>query len=177
MKVVFNPESESLVLKNSLSGTRLDALSDVDTSTSTANGSVLVYDNSTDNYVQRDSLDGTITNLRIDRSQDVDTPTALANGELSYSFSSNKLYIGQTESSNSVVSVEYIGGKLVVDKVANLESAVAQIPSFSSSAVVNNSVLIGISNEVQYITGTTGKVLQISANGAPIFDNLDGGTF
>jgi hypothetical protein len=49
--------SNTLTLKNAgTSGNRLDSLSDVNTSNSSANGSILVYDNRTDTYVQRDIL-------------------------------------------------------------------------------------------------------------------------
>jgi len=49
--------SNTLTLKNAgTSGNRLDALSDVDTTNSSANGSILVYNSSTDTYVQRDVL-------------------------------------------------------------------------------------------------------------------------
>ena len=64
------------------------------------------------------------TIITIKRSQTTATPASLANGELAYSYSSNKLFIGQTDTSGSGVTVEYIGGKLLVDKVANLESII-----------------------------------------------------
>lgn len=49
--------SNTLTLKNQNTvGGRLDSLSDVDTSNSSANGSILVYNNTTDTYVQRDIL-------------------------------------------------------------------------------------------------------------------------
>jgi hypothetical protein len=49
--------SNTLTLKSAgTSGNRLDSLSDVNTSNSSANGSILVYDNRTDTYVQRDIL-------------------------------------------------------------------------------------------------------------------------
>jgi len=131
------------------------------------------------------------TIISIKTSQSNNTPTALANGELAYSYSSNKLYIGQTDTSTSAVSVEYIGGKLIVDKVANLESTVATLEAGSSSHVnvtisntmyltnsTNNSVLITKTDgEVDYITGSSGHVLQIASNNTPVFDDLDGGSF
>lgn len=134
------------------------------------------------------------TIITIKRSQSTDTPPSLANGELAYSFSSNKLYIGQTTASNSAVSVEYIGGKLIVDKVANLESVVlgggsttftnltvtgnATIDSIIFSTYSNNAVLITkTGGVVDFITGAAGKVLQVAANGTPVFDDLNGGTF
>jgi len=49
--------SNTLTLKNSgTSGNRLDALTDVDATNSSANGSILVYNSSTDTYIQRDVL-------------------------------------------------------------------------------------------------------------------------
>jgi hypothetical protein len=49
--------SNTLTLKNTGAGagTRIDNLGDVDT-TNSANGSILVYNNNTDTYVQRDIL-------------------------------------------------------------------------------------------------------------------------
>lgn len=130
------------------------------------------------------------TIIAIRRSQTTSAPTSLANGELAYSFSSNKLFIGQTDSATDAVSVEYIGGKLIVDKVANLESIVisgTDTRSFSNvsisniltlSSATNNAVLFAkTSGVVDYITGSTGKILQIAANGTPTFDDLNGGSF
>ena len=49
--------SNTLTLKSAgTSGNRLDSLSDVDTTNSSANGSILVYNNTTDTYVQRNIL-------------------------------------------------------------------------------------------------------------------------
>jgi len=50
--------SNTLTLKNTGAGTgtRIDNLGDVDVTTSSANGSILVYNNTTDTYVQRDIL-------------------------------------------------------------------------------------------------------------------------
>ena len=129
--------------------------------------------------------------ISIKTSQGNNTPTSLANGELAYSYSSNKLFIGQTDTSTSAVSVEYIGGKLIVDKVANLESQVSSITGGSSthanvtitnimtiSSATNNGVLFAkAGGVVDYVTGNSGQVLQIAANSTPKFDDLDGGSF
>lgn len=128
--------------------------------------------------------------FQIKRSQGNNTPQSLANGELAYSFSSNKLYIGQTDSADATVSVEYIGGKLIVDKVANLESLmingqgtanfgnVVVGGTFQVSNATNNSVLIAKTDGViDFITADTGKLLQIAANGTPVFDDLNGGNY
>lgn len=49
--------SNTLTLKSAgTSGNRLDSLSDVDATNSSANGSILVYNSSTDTYIQRDIL-------------------------------------------------------------------------------------------------------------------------
>lgn len=48
------------------------------------------------------------TIIQIKRSQTTAAPTTLANGELAYAFSSNKLFIGQTDSATDSVTVEYI---------------------------------------------------------------------
>jgi hypothetical protein len=56
-KVKFNAPTQDITLKNQVSsGSRLDTLGDVDTSVSQANGSILVYNNDSDTYVQRDVL-------------------------------------------------------------------------------------------------------------------------
>ena len=128
------------------------------------------------------------TIIQIKRSQSTDTPLALANGELAYSFSSDKLFIGQTANSSVAPTVEYIGGKLVVDKLANLESIVLSgsrtYTNFTvantltlSSATINSVLMAKAGGVVDYITGASGKVLQIAANGTPTFDDLNGGTF
>lgn len=124
------------------------------------------------------------TILVIKRSQSANTPTSLANGELAYSFSSDKLYIGQTSNSSVATTVEFIGGKLVVDKVANLESAVfggsgtTTTGSIVLTGATNNSVLFAkAGGAIDYVNGTTGKLLQIAANGTPTFDDLNGGAY
>ena len=123
------------------------------------------------------------TVLQIKRSQNTATPPSLANGELAYSYSSNKLFIGQTNSNTASVTVEYIGGKLLVDKVANLESIVLgngdrTFSSITLTDATENSVLFAKTGGiVDFITGSSGKVLQIAANGTPTFDDLNGGTF
>jgi hypothetical protein len=45
------------------------------------------------------------TVLQIKRSQTTAEPTTLANGELAYSYSSNKLFFGQTDANSSAVTV------------------------------------------------------------------------
>lgn len=128
--------------------------------------------------------------LTIKTSQGNSAPSSLANGELAYSYASNKLYVGQTTAADDPVTVEYIGGKLLVDKVANLESIL-----FSGTANLNyqtlgvagtltlsgtaaNKVLITKSGGVvEGAGGTDGQLFQIAANGTPYFDSLNGGTF
>jgi len=131
------------------------------------------------------------TVIQVKRSQNTAAPPSLANGEIAYSYSSNKLFIGQTDTAASPVSVEYIGGKLLVDKVANLESIViggasgdathANVTITSTMILqnyTNNSVLIvKTGGVVEGITGSSGKVMQIASNNTPVFDDLDGGSF
>ena len=134
------------------------------------------------------------TIITIKRSQTTATPASLANGELAYSYSSNKLFIGQTDTSGSGVTVEYIGGKLLVDKVANLESIIggggsatftgltvtgdATVDRLIFSTYSNNGVMFAKGGGVvDFLTGTNGKILQIAANGTPVFDDLNGGAF
>jgi hypothetical protein len=128
--------------------------------------------------------------ISIKTSQTANTPAGLANGELAYSYSSDKLFIGQTDTANSAVSIEYIGGKLLVEKVANLEYAIAQlsggdqdfrnlqVESIQLENAPNNAVLFaGANGYVDYAEGTIGRLLQIAANGMPVFDDLSGGTY
>jgi len=130
------------------------------------------------------------TVLQIKRSQTTAAPPSLANGELAYSYSSNKLFIGQTANSSVATTVEYIGGKLLVDKVANLESIVitgSDSRTFSNVIITNtltlqnytnNSVLIvKAGGVIEGITGSSGKIMQIASNSSPVFDDLDGGDF
>jgi hypothetical protein len=133
--------------------------------------------------------------LAIKRSQNSDTATGLANGEMAYSFSSDRLFIGQTDTANSAVTMEYIGGKLLVDKVANIESVLFSDGSFKtytsltitdratieklvlSSFVENGLMYTNSSGEVVQVSGAEGKLLQVAANGAPTFNDLNGGTY
>lgn len=133
--------------------------------------------------------------LAIKRSQSANTPGSLSNGEMAYSFSSDKLFIGQTDTANSAVTLEYIGGKLLVDKVANIESVLfndsgTQVYSninITDRATINKLVLSNfIENGLMYtngsghvvqVRGTEGKVMQVAANGAPTFSDLNGGEY
>ena len=128
------------------------------------------------------------TIIQIKRSQTTAEPSSLANGEFAYSFSSNKLFIGQTDTAGSPTTIEYIGGKLLVDKVANLESTILGDSRTFSNVIItdtlklcyarNNPVLFAKTNGiVDFITGSSGKILQIAANGTPTFDDLNGGNF
>jgi cytoskeletal protein CcmA (bactofilin family) len=141
--------------------------------------------------VYADYYYGDGTNLTISKHQTEAAPASLANGQLHYSFSSDKLFIGQTDSATDTVSVEYIGGKLLVDKVANLESVVATLSSGGASLA--NTIISGIltlssypenaalrtkaGGVVEAITGSSGEVFQVAANGSPYFDDLNGGTY
>jgi hypothetical protein len=128
------------------------------------------------------------TLIAIKRSQSTAAPVALANGELAYSFSSDKLFIGQTANSSVATSVEYIGGKLAMDKIANLESImIGGVTTHANTTIsgiltllshTNNAILFAkTGGMVDFVTGTTGKLLQIAANGTPTFDDLNGGTY
>jgi hypothetical protein len=50
------------------------------------------------------------TIIQIKRSQTTDVPSGLANGEFAYSFSNDKLFIGQTDSATSAVTNDVVGG-------------------------------------------------------------------
>ena len=50
------------------------------------------------------------TTIQIKRSQSTNVPTGLANGEFAYSFSNDKLFIGQTDASTSAVTNDIVGG-------------------------------------------------------------------
>jgi hypothetical protein len=128
------------------------------------------------------------TVIQIKRGQSAAAPSSLANGEIAYSFSSNKMFIGQTTTAGSPVTVEYIGGKLVVDKVANLESVLfGGDPSVSNLVITNTLTLSGYTTngvlitkaggKTEAITGAVGKVMQIASNNTPVFDDMDGGTY
>lgn len=126
--------------------------------------------------------------ISIKTSQSNNAPVSLANGELAYSYSSNKLFIGQTDTSGAAVTVEYIGGKLLVDKVANLESVVAGSSrtyvdftisgNLTLSSISSDSTLItGSGGRVVGVSGTNGDIFQVASNGTPYFGVLNGGTF
>lgn len=58
------------------------------------------------------------TVIQIKRSQSTNVPASLANGEFAYSFSNDKLFIGQTDTAGSPTSVEAVGGKYYTDILA-----------------------------------------------------------
>lgn len=84
-------------------------------------------------YNEGYSANGTIIQIR--RSQVRDEPKYLANGELAYSFTSNKLWIGMTETAQSEPIPELIGGKFLIDKVNNLESNLSTIAGNTSISI------------------------------------------
>lgn len=130
----------------------------------------------------------------IKRSQDLETPPSLANGELAYSFSSGRLFIGRTANSSSPVSIAYIGGELLVNKVANIESVLfsgggrtytnitvsdtATIDKLVLSSFIENGVMYtNNSGEVEQVSGTVGEIMQVDSDGTPSFSIPDGGEF
>ena len=126
--------------------------------------------------------------IAIKVSQGNNTPSSLANGELAYSFSSDKLFIGQTSNSSVATTVEYIGGKLAMDKIANLESVILGGSGSYTNFTVSNTLTLGTATEnsilfaktggiVDYINGSSGQIMQVAANGTPTFGDLNGGTF
>lgn len=133
--------------------------------------------------------------ISIKTSQGNSAPQALANGELAYSYLSDKLYIGQTTTAGSPVTVEYIGGRLLVNQVANLNSVLtggsatinvgsvtitgnATLDKLIFTTYTNNAVLFARADGmVDFVGGTYGQVLQVAANGAPVFDILNGGLY
>ena len=119
------------------------------------------------------------TIVAIKRSSTRAEPSSLGHAEQAYSFESNKLFIGRANN-----SVEFIGGKVIVDKVANLESIIIDgtgditTSSLRITGLANNSILISTSNgAVSALTGSPGQSMQIAANSTPFFGELDGGTF
>jgi hypothetical protein len=50
------------------------------------------------------------TIIQIKRSQSTNVPSGLANGEFAYSFSNDKLFIGQTDSATAAVTNDVVGG-------------------------------------------------------------------
>ena len=135
--------------------------------------------------------------LSIKTAQDLRDPPSLANGEIAYSYASDKFFIGQTDTANSAPTVEYIGGKLLVDKVANLENQVFggidriqgnlatfgnmqvgelffsdQSVRFKGESVMISGPDIASNRAIHFTTGTSGQILQIAANGTPSFANV-----
>lgn len=130
------------------------------------------------------------TVIQIRRSNVNAKPKSLANGELAYSFLSDRFFIGKTETPSSAPEVTFIGGKIIVDKVANLESVVASLSEGTitqedlivdkltfSSYTPNSMLFVKENGEVDFLSGNEGEVLQIVANGSPDFGGLDGGIY
>ena len=76
------------------------------------------------------------TTIQIKRSQSTQTPTGLANGELAYTFAGNKLFIGQTDTSGSVVTNEIIAGAYFTNQ---LDHAHGTLTAYSAMIVDTNS--------------------------------------
>lgn len=129
--------------------------------------------------------------ISIKTSQSNNAPPYLANGELAYSFSSDKLYIGKTPDANSAPVVTFIGGKVVVDRLANLEYVVNEIIGGTqaySNVAITGSLRFPYENEnavlatkedgvVRFVVGDVGEILQIDDNGKPNFNVLNGGEY
>ena len=126
--------------------------------------------------------------LVIKKSQTTNSPSSLVDGEIAYSHSSNKLFIG-----DSSTSVEYIGGKLLVEKVANLESQLlgdtvafttltaserANIEELFLTDFESNGLMYTDANGmVLQTTGTSGQIMQASSDGTPVFGEISGGVY
>lgn len=74
------------------------------------------------------------TIIQIKRSQTTDVPSGLANGELAYSFSNDKLFIGQTDTSTAAVTNDIIGGRYFTNMLSHAHGVLT-----SNSALVTDS--------------------------------------
>jgi hypothetical protein len=80
---------------------------------------------------------------------------------------------GNTNLTNLTVSGNTSITNLVLTNVLDIAYGGTGRNSF-----VKNGVMIGANSSVMgFVTGTTGQVMQIAANGTPTFDKLDGGSF
>jgi len=112
-------------------------------------------------------------------------------GNVNLSTSDGQLLVGN----NSVITGSVVGGSVSIagnTSLANLDvSGTATITNLvltsvldvayggtGRSSLVENGVAIGANSSVMsFVTGTSGQVMQIAANGTPTFDKLDGGNF
>lgn len=133
--------------------------------------------------------------ISIKTSQTANTPASLANGEIAYSYASDKFFIGKTPTADAAPVVTYIGGKLLVDKVANLENVLFEghfgesgfeqlktdklVFSANSNFTENGILYVKNSGVVDFVGGSSsaGKFLTLAANGLPFFDDINGGFF
>ena len=112
-------------------------------------------------------------------------------GNVNISTSDGQLVVGN----NSVITGSVIGGSVTIQGNTQLDnlnvSGTATITNLvltsvldvayggtGRSSLVENGVAIGANSSVMgFVTGTSGQVMQIAANGTPTFDKLDGGSF
>lgn len=112
-------------------------------------------------------------------------------GNVSISTSDGSLLIGN----NAVITGQVSAGSVTISGNTNLTNLnVANTATITDlvltsvldvayggtgrSSLVENGVAIGATSSLMgFVTGASGQVMQIAANGTPAFDKLDGGTF
>ena len=95
------------------------------------------------------------TIIQIKRSQSTNVPTGLANGEFAYSFSNDKLFIGQTDAATSAVTNDIVGGAYFTNMLDH-----------AHGTLTANSALVADSNKHIDEVITAGLTLEASGGSA-----------
>ena len=85
---------------------------------------------------------------------------------------------GNTNISNLTVTNITATGNTSLARLVLTSVLDVQYGGTGRSTLVENGVAIGANSSVMgFVTGTSGQVMQVAANGTPTFDKLDGGSF
>jgi hypothetical protein len=108
---------------------------------------------------------------------DLNVGGGVSAGSLSVADSSNTVVVevsganGTVTSSNVVVSDTLTAQELILETVLATQYGGTGLTNFTQNGIL----FAQSSNTLAFVTGTNGKILQISSSGQPVFDDIDGG--
>lgn len=90
----------------------------------------------------------------------------------------SNVFVAQTISTNTITS-NTISANVITANTLNLENPLeTQYGGTGLDAFTQNGILFASDNStLAFVTGTSGKIMQINSSGEPIFDDLNGGDY
>jgi hypothetical protein len=176
--ISYNASMRALGTSSGSGEVNLRSLDDVDYNSvrSPTNGQVLIYNQTLKKWQANTAGagNGDVTTAQLN------SALANTNSFIKSQLANTNTYIDSklTKTNPSISGTLSVGGTaslttLILTNVLGTQYGGTGLSSFTSNAVM---ISTGAST-LAFVTGTSGKVLQISANGSPIFDALDCGVY